>query len=190
MAKVQRFQPQQNEESEQSNYVSIADRALNDVKPPALVPSGSWLLRCLAAKIEKGTDRDDNIVEKFKFVHEPMEPTSSVDPDEAAAIDPETGRSPYDGKRVYTTLTLFSAADIAKVKMAILAHFDADETEGKKTSELVPLMRGRKVYGAVSRYTYENKQTRETRTDNEVKTWARVSDVEDDDFAPTDGAAA
>ena len=165
---------------QENDETPMTKRLLKDAaKQPGLIPNGVWELRCVAAlKVSEGKeDEDGNPTKIALLTHEPFAATGSVDPEEATATD-ATGRSLYDGKRIFTRFTM--PRDSRRLAQCLLAHgLDGDEIELDAFDIPVEAtrvqIRGKLVQASVDRYSYKDKTTGEPRSDNQVKAWAPVA---------------
>ncbi len=161
--------------SETPNFISILDQNHDDIKPAGLVPPGPWHLRGLSVTVRKKTDETtEQSYETATLMHEPVEPTSSVDPDEVAAVD-EHGASLYDGKRIYTTFFLRSGDDKFKLLRVMEQH--GIETAGRANKDIFADFKGSRVVGVV----YVKPAKGEYAADNAIRGWCSEEDYEDQD---------
>lgn len=160
-------------------------RRLRDAaKEPGLIPCGVWELRASAAlKVSDGEDKNGNEQKIVLAQHEPLEAGPGVDPDEVEAIDPTTGMSTYDGKRIFTRFYL--PRDGRRWAQFLLAHgYDEDLVVDPKFSIPSIFVDGEWVVNQEFLTEFRGKRTkgdvniREAReqypADSMVKRWTQV----------------
>jgi len=157
-----------------TEHTSILKRSRASFKQPGMIPSGVWEVRCISAKHKTATvehNGEDTEIDIFTFTHEPMTPGKSVDPEEADAVDPETGKSLYDGKRLITVLRIYNNGDLQRVQNLMNAHL-GDPDEDATLEEDLKSMKGKRALADVFTDSWKDKTSGETRSDNRVKSWA------------------
>lgn len=170
-------------------FVSILDqqKTINEAgKEPGLIPAGVWLLRATSAKLMRLT-REDKVTgaeityERLQLVHEPLVPGADVDPEVLEEVD-ESGKSVFDGKRIFTKINLDFAGAERQVKSILLAHgYDGDESLGQSLrSALDGSFKNRKAYGVVSVRSWMGNDG-EARRDNEIKAWTSEEEMNAED---------
>ncbi len=165
--------------SETPNYTSILDRNRDEIQPAGLIPSGVWLLRGLSAKAQKKVDeKTDEEYDIVTLIHEPVEPTGSVDPDEAGAVNEKTSRSTFDGKRVFTKFFVHNDADADRMLRVVEQH--GVETEGRSVAAIFEAFKGARVYGEVYTRSFKN-QGGENQQDNSIRGWCSEEDYVEQD---------
>ena len=85
-----------------SDFTSILDMTVDNIKPPANVPTGQWLLRGVSYSTRDITYEDKNTGDPTKatvlnFRFEPLEPGAGVD---KAQVD----TNEHEGKSIYYTI--------------------------------------------------------------------------------------
>lgn len=157
---------------------TMKKRMLSDAnKPAGLVPSGNWELRATGAMKVLTEERNDETFKVVLLTHEPVNPSSDVDPDEVAEINPETGRSPFDGARIFTRFQL--PRDTRRFVQCMVAH-GLDPSELEVDEHNAPLeqhhseIRGKMAFGTVERNSWTDRTSGEERANNRVKSWASI----------------
>lgn len=156
--------------------IVLQHRTIADyTKPLPPLPNGTWKLQALKLAykpVTKQTKEGDDVeTVEYLLTVQPIEPTSSVSPEELeAAVDPKTGRPTYDGKRIFLRFIQMYYGDMKSLGEAMRAMgFTGDDTfEGIADEEAV---KGRTAYGDVWTREYKTKDGREG-YEQKVRTWS------------------
>ncbi len=165
-APVRAAQPIENDEDEMDTpaFVSIMDRKSSDFKPPKLIPGGTWKVRHLTTTSKQRSDNEGEY-EIVSLIHEPYEATDSVDPEEVNEVDPTTGASVYEGRRIETAFFIRNSSDVLKMLRVIAKHgVDVDDRE---MVDILADLKGSFAYGFVG-----SKAATTTReAENKISLW-------------------
>ncbi len=176
MARMMQNRRETTEDNEsEGSYVSLLNRSRKDIKPAGLIPCGVWKIRCVGAKLSSFHDeKEDKDVPLVTLTHEPFE-NVSADPAEVNSVDPDTGLSPYAGKRIFTKFYVRDNNTADRLARIMDLHFDqAEDGEGTTLAADLEAMKGKVVQGEVKVSSWKDRSTGENRQDSAVGTWARA----------------
>lgn len=145
-------------------------------KEPANVPTGVWEFRAISLKVKDVTKKtkegEEYETEEFTLALEPLTPTASVNPDELAEIDEQTGKPVYEGKRVFARFVASFFTDKKQFAQAMRALGVGDQDDLNAIIEKNSL-RGRKVMGELFNRTYPRNDGTQG-TEQKVRNWCPV----------------
>lgn len=156
------------------DFDAILDRSTEHVKEPGLVPSGPWRLRMTGFYVQKFTDEEreenpDLPLGSISFFHTPVEPLDGVDPELVEAGD-------WRGKRISTRRQIKEQGDDAQILKLVGMHgVDTENREGGLRACL-NAAKGHTIRATVSKYSYDRRDTGETMTNNQLKSFVPDED--------------
>lgn len=156
--------------------VVLAHRTIADLsKEPANIPTGVWQLRGIKLSVKSVTkktrDGEEYDTNEFTLTLEPVSPTASVNPEELAEKDPNTGKPVYDGKRVFQRFVESFRTDMKDMGAALTAMGLSGDlgTIIEKNS-----VRGKVVFGELFNRHYTRNDKSEG-IEQRVRAWGSAS---------------
>lgn len=78
-----------------SGFKDLLDKKVEDTTQPPVLPTGTYRLRAISAKVKEAKDEDKN--DRILFVYGVVEPQDDVDPDRIADLSEED----FEGTRLF-----------------------------------------------------------------------------------------
>ena len=146
-----------------SGFKDLLDKKVEDTTRPPVLPTGTYRLRAISAKVKEARDEDKN--DRILFVYAVIEPQDDVDPDRIADISEED----FEGSRLFHNQWLGDKRDEFGLKLFLEKH--GMDLSGRTYPEVLENIAGAEIMA----YVEEGVDQRDGETpENSVGAFAAV----------------